>query len=583
LSRIPANAALSRFVLRHATAIVAVFAIVICTAGIFQRGLWTPDEPREAEIGREMLVSGWSSMPTLSGVAFLEKPPFFPWVMAASYHAFGVSPGVARLPAALFGVGAMLVAYFLGRRAGGRSAGMLSAVVIATSVGFAMLSHSATNDTALVFFVSAGHLALLAARDDHRASKRSWNLALAGLCAGAAFITKGFIGPVLLVGPALAASALMREWAYLRFAFLRLAAWSMLCVTAIGLPWVLALAQRGGWPAVRVCLWDNTLGRSVSALNSNFGHTKGPLYYLEVLPADLLPWTLAIPALLFGTLFGTRFGTRIGAASWRRWRSERARFLGLVFCAGIVLLSIPATKRGQYAVPLYPCGAAVLGVWLSRVGSRRGGRFDRAALAAIHVVLGIALLAISAGLVYISTSATLPEKARPAIAMILANTEPAQRYAASIAALLLAVFVFGSGLATSASNVSQRIWAATLSTCATILFWHACATPIVDPIKDMERGVFAASAAIPRDEPLLGLNLDETTLAVMPYYTGRMVRRVPTMAEALVELSNGPAGHLMVLDSAEGLIDPAARARLRLVTTLDMNATRRLSIYAFER
>ena len=42
-------------------------ALLCALTGIFQRGLWTPDEPREAEVAREMLEAGGSSMPTLAG------------------------------------------------------------------------------------------------------------------------------------------------------------------------------------------------------------------------------------------------------------------------------------------------------------------------------------------------------------------------------------------------------------------------------------------------------------------------------------------------------------------------------------
>jgi len=66
---------------------------VLGFAGIFQHGLWTPDEPREAEIGREMLDSGLSAVPTLGGAPFVEKPPLFPWILAGSYSVFGVSAG----------------------------------------------------------------------------------------------------------------------------------------------------------------------------------------------------------------------------------------------------------------------------------------------------------------------------------------------------------------------------------------------------------------------------------------------------------------------------------------------------------
>src|ERR1700682_5244146 len=58
------------------------------------RGLWTPDEPREAEISREMALSP-SVIPTLNGQRFIEKPPLYYWVVAAVYRLTGAASVVA--------------------------------------------------------------------------------------------------------------------------------------------------------------------------------------------------------------------------------------------------------------------------------------------------------------------------------------------------------------------------------------------------------------------------------------------------------------------------------------------------------
>ena len=109
-----------RRLLRRAGALALLIAVALCVAGTFQHGLWTPDEPREAEVGREMLDSGFSAMPTLGGEPFLEKPPLYAWITAASYAVCGVSAGAARIPSMLFSIGAIWIAYLLGKRAAGR-------------------------------------------------------------------------------------------------------------------------------------------------------------------------------------------------------------------------------------------------------------------------------------------------------------------------------------------------------------------------------------------------------------------------------------------------------------------------------
>src|SRR6185437_10155398 len=57
--------------------------------GILDRGLWTPDEPREADIAWRMSQQTNRLLPQLAGKPFLEKPPLSYWLSAAGIYAFG--------------------------------------------------------------------------------------------------------------------------------------------------------------------------------------------------------------------------------------------------------------------------------------------------------------------------------------------------------------------------------------------------------------------------------------------------------------------------------------------------------------
>ena len=56
------------------------------------------DEGRYAEGTREMVASGDWLVPRLFGVPYLEKPPLFYWLTAASLATFGINEWAARLP-----------------------------------------------------------------------------------------------------------------------------------------------------------------------------------------------------------------------------------------------------------------------------------------------------------------------------------------------------------------------------------------------------------------------------------------------------------------------------------------------------
>jgi len=557
-----------RHLLRRSATIAVAIAVVVCAAGAFQRGLWSPDEPREAEIGREMLLSRWSAVPTLGGEPFLEKPPLFAWTMAAGYAVFGVSAAAARVPAFLFGVGAVVVAYLLGRRCGGRLAGLLAAAVLLTCNEFASTSRRALIDTALTFFVACGHLALLRARDDVSFGRRTYAFAAAGLAAALAFLTKGPVGPALIAGPPLVAAAIGAEWTFVRRATIRLAAWSALFLALVAGPWILALQRAAGWDAVSECLVRNTFGRVLGGATKDVGfvvHDNPPWYYLKVLPDALLPWTLAIPALVLG-------GTLA-----RRFRGAAARHLALVVLAGVAMLSVPAGKRSLYLVPLLPAAAAVFGTWLSRVGSRRGSRWDRATLVATLVLLAAA----AAYFAYLFVGAPLPRgKTAARYADLLAAhgaTLRAVGAGCGVAALVLvAAAIVGRRL------VAQRLAAvAAVATCVCVFGWHAFATSVFDFDEDLGPGAREIASLVPPGEPLLALAPDETTRAVLPFFTGRTLERVPGPAAAMTRLAAGPARHLVVMDSSERAVTADLRANLRLVRTVRLNWDRGVSVYAW--
>ena len=77
-------------------AAIVVLALV-WFAGLEFRGLFQPDEGRNAEISREMLVSGDWITPRLSGLKYFEKPPLQYWATAVSFALFGLDEWTARL------------------------------------------------------------------------------------------------------------------------------------------------------------------------------------------------------------------------------------------------------------------------------------------------------------------------------------------------------------------------------------------------------------------------------------------------------------------------------------------------------
>src|SRR4051794_2948286 len=62
-----------------------------------------PDEPRYAQVAREMFVRGDWITPTLGGFNWFEKPALLYWLEIGAYNIFGINEFAARFGSALFG------------------------------------------------------------------------------------------------------------------------------------------------------------------------------------------------------------------------------------------------------------------------------------------------------------------------------------------------------------------------------------------------------------------------------------------------------------------------------------------------
>src|SRR5271154_6830300 len=133
--------------------------------GLGAFGLLGADEPRYAQVAREMLDRGDWVTPTLNGKPWLEKPPLYYWQAMAAYRVGrgfgsgndGVSEWTARLPGALDAAVMIAAIYFFLRRfrPGSELDGALIGASCAGVIGFA---HAAATDMPLAACFSVGLL-----------------------------------------------------------------------------------------------------------------------------------------------------------------------------------------------------------------------------------------------------------------------------------------------------------------------------------------------------------------------------------------------------------------------------------------
>src|SRR5271155_4187557 len=119
--------------------LLAGFCAFLFFYGLGQFGLIGADEPRYAQVAREMLQRHDWITPTLGGQPWLEKPPLYYWQAMLAYGIFGVSDWAARLPSAVDATLMVIAIYlFLKRfRPGFELDGALMTAAAAGVIGFA--------------------------------------------------------------------------------------------------------------------------------------------------------------------------------------------------------------------------------------------------------------------------------------------------------------------------------------------------------------------------------------------------------------------------------------------------------------
>src|SRR5882757_2036355 len=81
--------------------LLAGFCAFLFFYGLGSFGLIGADEPRYAQVAREMLARHDWVTPTLGGVPWLEKPVLYYCETMLSYRIFGVTDWAARVPSAV--------------------------------------------------------------------------------------------------------------------------------------------------------------------------------------------------------------------------------------------------------------------------------------------------------------------------------------------------------------------------------------------------------------------------------------------------------------------------------------------------
>jgi len=328
--------------------LLAGFCIFLFFYGLGQFGLLGADEPRYAQVAREMLERADWITPTLGGKAWLEKPVLYYWQAILAYRVFGVSDWAARLPSALDASLMVLGVYlFLRRlRPGFQLDGALMTASAAGVVGFA---HAASPDMPLAAMFT---LAMLAWYAWWETSEKLY-LGAFYVFLALATLAKGPVGPVL-AGAVLVLFATAAGNARIMLTTLWIP--GMLLFFLVALPWYVAVEIRNP-EFFRVFVFEHNLAR----FGTDLYHHRQPFwFYVPVVVLGLLPWTVFVAA---------------GSAEMARaWWAERTAlfdsrdaltfFLILWLIVPVLFFSLSQSKLPGYVLPALPAGTLLVAEYL---------------------------------------------------------------------------------------------------------------------------------------------------------------------------------------------------------------------------
>src|SRR3984957_14661783 len=502
--------------LRSPLALTSAALLLIWCVGIFGRGYWTPDEPREADLAWRMSWQAEKAVPLLAGEAFCEKPPLTYWLAAVPIRLLGTETPGARLPNLLYAIITALGVGLLARRSAGVFAGVVGAAAVSTFLLSYQVAIWLATDAPLLAAVSIALLGAYQGFYATRSPERLRGYLLMHAALGAGFLCKSAVAWMV---PAMAIVTLAiweKRWREL----LRWELYAgLLLQAAMILTWVgFVYAGTDGAAHLKVFFWNNLVGRftridAPNELQYAAAHRNSPGKYLIELPLYLAPWTLLC-------LAAARRAWQRRSTSFDDYRT--VRFALAASLPPLAILSVAATARNIYFAPALP-GVALLLAWWAREIPESRDRWDLRALRATSALLLLGVVVFTAVLGVIGADAW---------GVMISGT-----------GLLLATALALRAWRAPPDQVRRAQWSLFLAYCALLAGPASQVYARVDAWQDLA----SIARAIGHDaagKPLILFAPDETTRAVIDMYARPQVGLIPGPidAAALARLGFATAG-----------------------------------------
>ncbi|MDD3237879.1 MAG: glycosyltransferase family 39 protein [Candidatus Gastranaerophilales bacterium] len=363
---------LVNYVKAHKTGFAFFGLLVVCYFLYFYNvgnyPLIDVDETRYVSIARDMLnAHDWMTL-KLNNEFFFEKPPLYFWILNSFFTLFGqISETIARLPIAIIATITVLSVFGVGSRIVSRTFGFVSALIMATSFEFIVLSRIAILDIFLSSFiilsVLSGFMTFFTAEN-----KKKYYWWAFYIFSALAILAKGIPGFILPFGTmffAYLVSGKIKEIFKPQYFLTGVALFFLITI-----PWHINMLQTHGHLFFHEYIIKHHLARFVGS--EELGREEAWYFYIFVFAVGFLPWIFTFVSMIIEKIktfvLDSKSYFSVGKYSEikTKWESlfDVTKFLVLnviAFLFAFLFFSSASTKLPTYILPVYAFAAYLLG------------------------------------------------------------------------------------------------------------------------------------------------------------------------------------------------------------------------------
>lgn len=375
------------FIKKHGDLFTFLGLLIVCYFIFFfnigNYPLMDVDETRYVSMARDMFHCKDFLTLYLNGEFFFEKPPLYFWGECLSFAIFGkVTEFTARFPVALYGTLSTLLLYFTGKKIVSRRFGVISALILATTLEFVILAKFAILDivvtTCVGFSVMFGFLTQFV--QDKNKEYMWW---LFYIFSGLAVMAKGipgFVVPFAVMFFVTIANKTFKQVFKPQYILP-----GFLLFFLIVLPWHLIMFKIHDPLFFHEYIIKHHIERF---LNSNEINREQPFYfYILTVLWGLVPWIFSAIAVGITKLKSIKKFNVTELSNPQKY----LLFNAIAFVVTMLFFSSSSTKLITYILPVYFFTACILGfVWEDYMFNKK---YEKSINITVYILGGICILA----------------------------------------------------------------------------------------------------------------------------------------------------------------------------------------------